>query len=126
MFTTTPDHLGATLIFNADAARSLGSAPANPCDRGLRGGSHVETQVDIRLNATASCINPGQHHPKADNKQSVSQTGTCPVQNGQAQFTLTVTATFKPQCSPPMTVVFSHITLADVAHNVSANVPGTF
>jgi hypothetical protein len=42
------------------------------------------------------------------------------VQNGQAEFTLTATATFKPECSPPMTVVFSDITIADTTHDISA------
>jgi hypothetical protein len=46
------------------------------------------------------------------------------VQNGQAEFTLTATATFKPECSPPMTVVFSDITIADTTHNISATLRG--
>jgi len=109
-------------VHDIDASRSGNSLTVSGKEAGLGN----ETQVDIRLNATASCINPGQHHPKADNKQSLSETGTFPVQNGQALFTLTVTATFQPSCSPPMTVVFSNITVTDVAHNVSATVPGTF
>jgi hypothetical protein len=57
--------------------------------------------------ATALCINPGGHHPKAVNKESVNAEGDFPVQNGKADFMLSVTATFQPECSPPMTVEFT-------------------
>jgi hypothetical protein len=33
------------------------------------------------------------------------------VQNGKAQFQLTLTAVFKPKCTPPMTLVFGPITI---------------
>lgn len=93
---------------------------------GTETGLGNETQVDIQLTANAQCINPGQHHPKADNKEALAAAGTFPVQNGRADFTLTVTATFQPNCSPPMTVVFTNIVISDVAHNLSVSVPGTF
>jgi hypothetical protein len=55
------------------------------------------------VTATAECINPGQKHPKAANKESVSAEGDFPVQNDKALFSLTLTASFQPECSPPMT-----------------------
>src|SRR4030095_6102626 len=73
---------------------------------GKEAGLGDEAQIHVVLTATASCINPGDNHPKAANKESVSAEGDFPVQNGKADFTLTVTATFQPSCSPPMTVVF--------------------
>jgi hypothetical protein len=85
-----------------------------------------ETQVHIEVTATAECINPGSHHPKATNKEDVSAAGDFPVQNGKAEFSLTLTATFSPDCSPPMTVVFTDVTVADTEHGVVATVPGTF
>src|SRR4029453_11300433 len=60
---------------------------------GKEAGLGNEDQVHIVVSATAQCINPGDHHPKAANKQSVSAEGTFPVQNGKANFDLTVPAT---------------------------------
>jgi hypothetical protein len=37
---------------------------------------------------------PATKHPKAANKESFSADGYFPVQNGKADFSLTVTATF--------------------------------
>jgi hypothetical protein len=93
---------------------------------GKEAGLGNETQVHIVVTATAECINPGQHHPKAANKESVSAAGDFPVQNGKADFTLSVTATFQPDCTPPMTVAFTDITVSDAEHNVTASLPGTF
>src|SRR5947207_1494056 len=76
---------------------------------GKEAGLGNEDQVHIVLSATALCINGGGHHPKAVNKESVSSAGDFPVQNGKADFTLSVTATFKPACSPPMTVQFTDV-----------------
>ena len=86
---------------------------------GKEAGLGDESQVNIVLTATASCINPGGQHPQAANKTSVSASGTFPVQNGKANFRLTVTATFQPDCTPPMTVVFSNIVLTDTTNGIS-------
>jgi hypothetical protein len=71
------------------------------------------------------CINPGGNHPKAVNKESVSAEGDFPVQNGKAEFSLTLTATFTPECSPPMTVEFRNVTVTDETNGISRNL-GTF
>ncbi|TCJ30910.1 hypothetical protein [Nocardioides jejuensis] len=86
---------------------------------GKEAGLGDETQVHIVLTATASCINPGSHHPKAANKAAITVAGDFPVQNGRAEFTLTGTASFQPNCTPPMTVVWSPITITDTEHDVS-------
>ena len=78
------------------------------------------------VTATAQCINPGQNHPKAANKESVSAEGDFPVQNGKANFSLTVTATFQPDCSPPMTVIFTNVTVTDTTSGISKSFSGTF
>ena len=93
---------------------------------GKEAGLGDEAQVHIVVTATAACINPGQNHPKAANKQSVSAAGDFPVQNGKADFSLTVTATFQPNCSPPMTVVFSNVTVTDTTSGISKSFSGTF
>ncbi|MGH3034589.1 MAG: hypothetical protein ACRDON_08535 [Gaiellaceae bacterium] len=93
---------------------------------GKEAGLGDEAQVHVVLSATALCINPGGHHPKAVNKESVSAEGDFPVQNGKAEFTLTVTATFQPECSPPMTVAFTDVTVTDETNNISKSFPGTF
>jgi hypothetical protein len=72
-----------------------------------------ETQVETLTTATALCINNGGKHPRAVNKASVSAETTTPVQNGKADIEITVTATFSPDCSPPMTVQFTDILVFD-------------
>jgi hypothetical protein len=93
---------------------------------GKEAGLGDEEQVNIEVNATAVCINKGEHHPKAENKESVSSAGEFPVQNGKANFSLSVTATFQPSCSPPMTVAFTNVTVTDLTNGISANLTGTF
>lgn len=86
---------------------------------GKEAGLGDEAQIHVVVTATASCINPGSNHPKAANKTSVTAEGTFPVQNGKADFTLTATATFQPDCSPPMTVVWSNILITDTTNGIS-------
>lgn len=86
---------------------------------GKEAGLGNESQVHIEVTATAECINPGGHHPKAVNKESVSSEGDFPVQNGKAIFSLTLTASFQPECSPPMTVRFSNVVVEDTTNGIS-------
>jgi hypothetical protein len=86
---------------------------------GKEAGLGNETQVHIEVTATAECINGGHHHPKAENKESLSAEGDFPVQNGKANFELTLTASFQPDCSPPMTVQFSNVVVTDTEHGVT-------
>ena len=86
---------------------------------GKEAGLGNETQVHIEVTATAECINNGGKHPKAVNKESVSTEGDFPVQNGKANFSLTLTASFQPDCSPPMTVRFSNVVVSDTEHGIS-------
>lgn len=92
---------------------------------GKEAGLGNESQVHIEVTATAECINGGKHHPKAENKESLSEAGDFPVQNGKANFSLTLTASFQPDCSPPMTVRFSNVVVTDTEHGVSKNL-GSF
>ena len=92
---------------------------------GKEAGLGDEAQVHIVVSATAVCINPGGNHPKAVNKESVSSAGDFPVQNGKAEGTLSLTATFQPDCSPPMTVEFRNVTVTDTTNGISKNL-GTF
>lgn len=85
---------------------------------GKEAGLGNETQVHIVVTATAGCINPGSHHPKAANKETFTAEGTFPVQNGKAEFTLTLTAVLSPDCTPPMTLLFDDIVVCDVDHSV--------
>jgi hypothetical protein len=86
---------------------------------GKEAGLGDESQIQVQVTATASCINPGSHHPKAANKVGVAATATFPVQNGKANFTLSATAVFQPDCTPPMTVVWSNILITDLTNNIS-------
>jgi hypothetical protein len=78
-----------------------------------------EAQIVAVLSGTAECINGGGKHPKAVNKTSFSTSSTEPVQNGQANYALSATATFSPSCSPPMTVQFTSLTLTDMTNDLS-------
>jgi hypothetical protein len=94
---------------------------------GKEAGLGDESQVHIVVTATAECINGGGNHPKAVNKTSVNSAGDFPVQNGKAYFSLTLTATFQPKCSPPMRVVFGDVTVTDLTNpGVTATIPGPF
>jgi hypothetical protein len=86
---------------------------------GKEAGLGDEAQVDILVTATASCINPGGNQPQAANKESVSAEGQFPVQNGKAYFSLTLTATFQPSCSPPMSIQWSDVTVTDLTNGIS-------
>jgi len=88
---------------------------------GKEAGLGDEAQIHVVLTATALCINGGGNHPKAVNKTSVSASGDFPVQNGKADFTLSVTATFQPSCEPPMTVAFTDITVTDETNGLTKN-----
>ena len=93
---------------------------------GKEAGLGDEAQIHVVLSATALCINPGGHHPKAVNKESVSAEGDFPVQNGKADFTLSVTASFTPECVPPMTVAFTDVTVTDSTNGLTKSFTGTF
>ena len=93
---------------------------------GKEAGLGDEAQIHVVLSATALCINPGSNHPKAANKESVSAQGDFPVQNGKADFSLSVTATFQPNCSPPMTVQFTDVTVTDTTNGLTKSFSGTF
>ena len=106
----------------ADASRSGNNLSVAFKEAGLGN----EAQVHVVLSATALCVNNGGKHPKAVNKESVQAAGDFPVQNGKAEGTLSVTATFQPECSPPMTVQFTDVSLVDETSGARANIPGTF
>ena len=93
---------------------------------GKEAGLGDEAQIHVELSATALCVNGGGKHPKAVNKESVNAAGDFPVQNGKADFSLSVTATFQPNCSPPMTVAFTDVKVTDTTNNLVNSFPGTF
>ena len=93
---------------------------------GKEAGLGSETQVTIQVSAQAACLNRGENFPSAANKATFTAEGTFPVQNGKALFSLTLTATFQPKCSPPMRVVFGDVTVTDTAHGVTTTIAGPF
>jgi hypothetical protein len=82
--------------------------------------------VNISISGTAECINPGSHHPKATNKESVSASGTFNVSNGQATGSLTATASLSPPCSPPMEICWTDLVITDTTFSDTQDIPGTF
>jgi hypothetical protein len=85
---------------------------------GKEAGLGDEEQIVVVVTATALCINSGGNHPRAVNKADVSATENVPVQNGKAIFSIDVTATFSPDCSPPMTVDFTNISVCDTTNDI--------
>jgi hypothetical protein len=85
-----------------------------------------EEQVEVEITVDARCVNPGGNKPQADNKTSFAAAGVFPVQNGKAEFSLSATATFQPDCTPPMTVEFSNLVVTDLTHGISRSFPGPF
>jgi len=85
---------------------------------GKEAGLGNEEQIVVVVSATALCINNGGKHPRAVNKVSVSAAEDVPVQNGQANFSINVEATFTPDCSPPMTVDFTDISVCDTTNDI--------
>jgi hypothetical protein len=85
--------------------------------------------ITVTVSADAQCVNPGSNKPKASNKQSISSTSDIPVQNGKAIFSQSLTATFQPDCTPPMTVQFSNVVVTVTAADgtfLQQSFPGTF
>lgn len=93
---------------------------------GKEAGLGDEEQVNILVTATAECINKGNKHPKAENKESLSKEQEEPVQNGKAIFSFTLTPSFQPECAPPMTVQFTDVTVSDLTNKISKKLSGTF
>jgi hypothetical protein len=85
-----------------------------------------EDQVHVVLSADVQCVNPGNQEPQAENKGAVIAEGDFPVQNGKALFTLSGVGTTDPDCSPPMTLVYSNVVVTDTTSGISVAIPGTF
>ena len=77
-------------------------------------------EITVTVDGFAECVNPGNKKPSADNKDEFSATATVPVQNGKANFSVLLTATFQPDCTPPMSVAWSDLSITVTA------VDGTF
>ena len=77
--------------------------------------------ITVTISGDVACINPGSKHPKAANKEALTGGADVPVQNGKANFSVTTNVpSISPSCSPPMTLVFSNVTVTVTA------VDGTF
>ena len=122
MLAATPSWAGSPHFVSVSITRTDDSLFVSGKEAGLGN----EETVHIEVTATALCINGGGHHPKAVNKEDLSSGGDFPVQNGKADFSLTLTAAFDPPCSPPMTVSFTNVVVCDTGNGVCKSIPGTF
>jgi len=68
-------------------------------------------QIHVEVSGEAACVNRGNKNPTADNKDEFSASGDFPVQNGKALFSLQLSATFQPDCTPPMRVEWSNLSV---------------
>jgi len=86
--------------------------------------------ITVTISGDVACINPGTHHPKAANKEALTGGADVPVQNGKADFSVTTNApSISPSCTPPMTLVFSNVTVTVTAVDgtfLQYTFPGTF
>ena len=87
---------------------------------GKEAGLGDEDQITVQVSATVACVNRGDHNPEAANKQTFGAGADVPVQNGKANYTVTVPINFQPKCSPPMTLVVLNGTVTDVTNGISA------
>jgi hypothetical protein len=89
-----------------------------------------EDQIHVAVTADVQCVNPGNNEPQAENKGATIAEGDFPVQNGRAQFTVSGTGTTDPQCNPPMTLVYSGVTVTVSGDSFDPDLvftfPGTF
>jgi hypothetical protein len=119
----------SSIHFIKSATSATRSGNSLVADFKISGLGLTVTQVDVKLQADAQCVNPGSNKPKAANKGTFSAEGTFTVNNGTAEGQLTLSPSFQPDCTPPMTVVFSNVVLiASVDGQVvaTANITGTF
>ncbi len=117
-----PAWAGSPHFVSCSVERTDDSLVVSGKEAGLGG----EAKIEIEITATALCINPGGHHPKAANKQSLADDFPVTVQNGKADFSDTLTATFQPSCSPPDTIEFTNVSVCDLTNNICCPIAGTF
>lgn len=116
---------GLSLPAYAGSPHFVGTPTATISDNmvtvvGKEAGLGNETQIHVEVTADAQCVNRGDNKPQAANKQSFAAAGDFPVQNGKANFSVTVVAAFDPECSPPMSVVWSNVVVTDAANGLQA------
>ena len=102
-------------------------------ERGL-GNENVDYTLTADATATYACINRGGHHPKAENKETVSssETGQASLEpkNGRVVASISVgpplagdfqctSSTGQPQILVLASVSYSNIVLTDTTNNVS-------
>ena len=87
---------------------------------GKEAGLGNELQIHVEVTGDAQCVNRGGNNPQAANKQSFAVSGDFPVQNGKADFSVTLVAAFDPECVPPMSVAWSNIVVTDAANGLQA------
>jgi hypothetical protein len=120
-FTAAPAFAGSPHFIKNAFTASLSSDGLSLTVTGKEVGLGDEETVHIEATADVACVNPGSKRPRAGNKQSVGSGGDFDVdQNGQALFSLTMTADFQPSCSPPMTLEWSNIQVCDTGNAVCA------
>ena len=110
----------------AGSAHFVGTPTANISGstltvKGKEAGLGNLEQINVQVTADAQCVNKGGNKPSAGNKASFGAGVDVPVQNGKANFSITVTATFQPTCSPPMTVAWSNIVVTDTTNGISVS-----
>jgi hypothetical protein len=106
---------GSPHVVSVDVVVSGDTVTATAKEAGLGD----EAQIVATLSGDAACVNPGGNHPQAANKETFSTSAVVPVQNGHADYSMTLTATFSPDCAPPMHVVWSNVVLVDETNGLT-------
>ena len=114
-----PAHAHADSPRFVDGAFSVrASGPTLTVD-GREAGLGDQAEVRIVVTALALCVDGGGDRPETENRTSAGAAEDVPVQNGKAQFSVTLMASFQPRCGPPMTVAFRDIRVSDITNGVS-------
>jgi hypothetical protein len=118
-------------FMSVSASVNDGGALVVSWDEAGLGNENIDYTLSADATATYACINNGGHHPKAANKETVSDDvssgGSFQARNGRVKATLTAGPLQDPnvQCPSGQTrilarVTYSNIVLTDTTNNVSA------
>ena len=123
---------GAHFVSASGSVNDAGALVVNWDEAGL-GNQNIDYTLTADASATYACINGGDNHPKAANKETVqgqvSTGGSFQARNGRVQASLTTgpLSAGAFSCPSGQTLVlacvsYTNITLADTTNNVTASI----
>jgi hypothetical protein len=117
MLVAGPAHAGGAR-FVSDAF-SVSQSGSTLTVAGKETGLGDQGEVRVVVTALALCIDGSGDRDETVRRTSAGVAGDVPVRSGRAEFSLTLMASFQPQCAPPLTVAFRDIRVTDITNDVS-------